>query len=66
MVNRVPCGHWNTSTLIAALHHDRVDVPRVFGGPVNGEVFLAWLTREQVPTLRASDLVVVDHRNVPV
>ncbi len=33
-------GHWNTSNLIAALRHDRIDAPWVLDGPVNG--FLIW------------------------
>lgn len=56
-----PFGHWNTSTLIAALRHDRIDAPSVFDGPVNGEVFLTWVARELVPTLRAGELVVIDN-----
>ena len=50
-----PFGHWNTSTLIAALRHDRIDAPWVFDGPVNGEVFLTWVTRKLVPTLHPGD-----------
>ena len=56
-----PFGHWYTSTFIAALRHDRIDAPWVFDGRVNGEVFLTWVTRELVPTLRAGDLVVMDN-----
>ena len=56
-----PFGHWNTSTLIAALRHDRIDAPWVFDGPVNGEVFLTWVTRELVPTLHPGDVVVMDN-----
>ena len=56
-----PFGHWNTSTLIAALRHDRIDAPWVFDGPVNGEVFLTWVTRELVQTLHLGDVVVMDN-----
>ncbi len=41
-----PFGHWNTSTLTAALRDDRTDAPWVFDGPVNGEVFLTRVTRD--------------------
>ena len=65
-----PFGHWNTSTFIAALRHDRIDAPWVFDGPVNGEVFLTWVTRELVPTLCTGDLVVMEnlacHKNPSV
>ena len=65
-----PFGHWNTSPLIAALRHDRIDAPWVFDGPVNGEVFLTWVARELVPTMNAGDLIVMDnlacHKNARV
>ena len=42
----------------------------MFDGPVNGEVFLTWVTRELVPTLCTGDLVVMDnlacHKNPSV
>ena len=56
-----PFGHWNTSTFIAALRHDRIDAPWVVDGPVNGEVFPAWVTQELVPTLRKGDMVAMDN-----
>ena len=56
-----PFGHWNTSTFIAALRHDRIDAPWVVNGPVNGEVFLTWVTEELVPTLRKGDVVAMDN-----
>ena len=33
----------------------------MFDGPVNGEVFLTWVTRELVPTLHPGDVVVLDN-----
>ena len=56
-----PFGHWNTSAFIAALRHDRIDAPWVVDGPVNGEVFLAWVTQELVPTLQEGDVVAMDN-----
>jgi hypothetical protein len=34
---KVPHGHWQTMTFLAALRHDRIDAPCVFDGPINGQ-----------------------------
>lgn len=56
-----PFGHWNTSTFIAALHHDRIDAPWVFDGPVNGHIFRTYVERILVPTLKLGDVVIMDN-----
>lgn len=56
-----PFGHWNTSTFIAALRHDRIDAPWVFDGPVNGDIFRTYVERVLVPTLRPGDVVAMDN-----
>lgn len=56
-----PFGHWNTSTFIAALRHDRIDAPWVFDGPVNGDIFRTYVERVLAPTLRPGDIVVMDN-----
>ncbi len=56
-----PFGHWNTSTFIAALRHDRVEAPWVFDGPVNGDIFRTYVERVLVPTLARGDVVVMDN-----
>jgi len=67
---KAPFGHWNTSTFIAALRHDRIDAPWVFDGPINGEIFRTYVEKVLVPTLRPGDVVVMDnlgsHKSVPV
>ncbi|MEY8828791.1 transposase [Sedimentitalea sp. XS_ASV28] len=55
-----PFGHWNTSTFLTALRHDRIDVPWVFDGPVNGDIFRTYVERVLVPTLGSGDVVVMD------
>jgi transposase len=57
----VPCGHWKTTTFLAALRHDRIDAPCVFDGPINGRRFHAWVKQFLIPTLSAGDIVVVDN-----
>jgi transposase len=58
---QAPFGHWNTSTFIAALRHDRIDAPWVFEGPVNGDVFRTYVERVLVPVLRPRDIVIMDN-----
>ncbi len=55
-----PFGHWNTSTFIAALRHDRIDAPWVFDGPVNGDIFRTY-GEVLAPTLSPGDVVVMDN-----
>jgi transposase len=56
-----PFGRWKTMTFIAALRHDRIDAPCLFDGPINGEVFLAWVVTFLIPTLKPGDIVVLDN-----
>ena len=58
---KVPHGHWQTMTFLAALRHDTITAPCVFDGPINGESFLAYVEQVLVPTLRAGDVVVMDN-----
>jgi transposase len=56
-----PGGHWKTTTLIAALRHDRLTAPWVLDGPINGDGFLAYVRQALVPTLSQGDIVIVDN-----
>ena len=48
-------------TFIAGLRTDGIVAPCVFDGPINGELFLAWVEQFLVPTLRPGDIVVLDN-----
>lgn len=61
VIGRVPHGHWKTTTFVAALRHDRVTAPVVVDGPMNGDVFLAYVQQQLVPTLQRGDIVVMDN-----
>ena len=61
LVGKVPHGHWQTMTFIAALRHDRISAPCVIDGPINGETFLAYVEQFLVPTLEPGDIVVLDN-----
>lgn len=56
-----PFGHWMTATFAGALRHDQITAPCVFGGPMNGACFLAYVERFLAPALRKGDVVVMDN-----
>jgi transposase len=58
---KAPFGRWKTLTFVAALRRDRIDAPCLLDGPINGQVFLAWVRTFLVPTLQAGDVVVMDN-----
>lgn len=59
--DKVPHGHWKTSTFLAALRHDGIAAPCLFDGPINGERFLAYVEQILVPALKPGDVVVLDN-----
>ena len=61
LVEKVPHGHWKTTTLIAALDHQGVRCATTVDGAVNGPVFTAFVQQVLVPTLQPGDLVVLDN-----
>jgi transposase len=59
--DKVPHGRWRTLTFLAALRHDRIDAPCVIDGPINGQLFLAYVEQFLVPTLKPGDIVILDN-----
>ena len=57
----VPHGHYQTTTLIAAVRLQGPQAPWLFGGPMDGELFLAWLKQWLGPCLQRDDVVVMDN-----
>ncbi len=58
---KVPYGHWKTMTFIAALRHDRIEAPCVYDGPINGDIFTAYVEQFLAPTLKPGDIVIMDN-----
>lgn len=58
---RVPHGHWQTSTFIAALRHDQLSAPWLLDGPMDRAAFLTYLEQCLGPTLRPGDIVIADN-----
>ena len=61
LIAKVPHGHWNTTTFLAALRHDRIDAPWLLPGPIDGESFQAYIGKVLLPTLRPGDIVIMDN-----
>lgn len=57
----VPHGHWKTTTFVAALRLDGLTAPTVVDGPMNGDVFVAYVEQQLAPTLKPGDIVVMDN-----
>jgi len=61
LIDKVPHGHWQTLTFLAALRHDGITAPCVLDGPINGRSFRAYVEQILVPTLKPGDIVVMDN-----
>ena len=61
LIEAVPHGHWQTTTLIAALGVQGVRCSTVVDGAVNGDVFEAFVDQVLAPQLRPGDVVVMDN-----
>ena len=62
LVAKAPFGKWKTLTFVAALRCDRIDAPCVLDGPINGQLFTAYVEQFLVPTLSPGDIVIMDNR----
>jgi transposase len=63
LVDKVPHGHWKTTTFICGLRYDGVAAPFVLDGPMDGPHFLAYVEQILAPTLKKGQVVFLD--NVP-
>ena len=54
-----PHGHWKTTTFVAGLRHQQLTAPLVADGPMDGEMFLAYVRQFLCPTLRPGDIVIL-------
>jgi transposase len=70
LYDSAPHGHWETTTMIAALRLDGARAPMVIEGATDAAVFRAYVKHVLVPTLREGDIVVLDnlssHKGVEV
>jgi transposase len=61
LVDKTPCGRWQTTTFLGALRAEGFIAPLTVEGGINGELFLAWVEQHLAPVLRIGDLVVMDN-----
>ena len=56
-----PAGHWLTCTMLCAIRRTGPFAPVLIDGPVNGDVFTAWVEQMLIPGLRPGEIVVMDN-----
>lgn len=61
LIDKIPHGHWKTTTFLAALRTSGLTAPLVVDGPINGEIFLAYVQQQLVKTLLPGDIVIMDN-----
>jgi transposase len=61
LVDKVPHGHWKTTTFICGLRHDGVTAPFVLDGPMDGPHFLAYVEQILAPTLKKGETIFMDN-----
>jgi len=60
-VASVPQGHWQTTTFVGALRQRELVAPLVADGPMDGELFRAYVDQCLAPVLRSGDIVILDN-----
>jgi transposase len=61
LIDKVPHGHWKTTTFICGLRYDGVTAPFVLDGPMDGAHFLAYVEQILAPTLKKGQIVFLDN-----
>lgn len=61
LVEKVPHGHWKTTTVIGALDHKGMRCSMTLDGPVNRDAFEAFVQQVLCPSIKAGDIVVMDN-----
>lgn len=60
-VDYAPQGHWNTTTLVAAITWEAPIAPMLLDGPMDGPAFEAYVEHVLVPDLHPGSIVVMDN-----
>jgi DDE superfamily endonuclease len=61
LVDKVPHGHWKTTTFICGLRYDGVTAPFMLDGAMDGPHFLAYIEQILAPTLKKGQIVFMDN-----
>jgi len=60
-VDYAPQGHWNTTTLVAAITQESALAPMVLDGPMDVLAFETYVEHVLIPALPADAIVVMDN-----
>lgn len=61
LLSKVPAGHWQTTTMIAAIGLGGVQAPFALEGAVDTEAFLVYVEQVLLRTLHGGEIVVLDN-----
>jgi transposase len=61
LVDKVPHGHWKTTTFICGLRSNGVTAPFMLDGAMDGPHFLAYVEQMLAPALKKGDIVFMDN-----
>jgi len=61
LIDKIPHGHWKTTTLMAALGIEGVRCSTVVDGAVNRDMFDSFVEQVLAPELRPGDVVILDN-----
>lgn len=61
LLDAVPGGHWQTTTMLSAIRPREVATAMVIEGPIDGTVFVGFVEQFLAPTLKPGDMVVMDN-----
>ena len=64
LVEKTPFGRWHTTTFLGALRAQGFIAPLTIDGPINGDLFRAWVQQHLVAELKPGDIVVMDNLSV--
>lgn len=61
VIEKTPCGRWETTTFIGALRAEGFLAPLTIAGTLTGALFRAWVEQHLTPQLKVGDIVVMDN-----
>ena len=61
LVDKVPHGHWKSSTFLAGLRSTGLVAPLAIDGAMNGDVFVGYIAQHLAPLLQLGDIVILDN-----
>lgn len=61
LVDKTPCGRWQTTTFLGALRAEGFVAPPTVEGGIDGASFRAWVEQHLAPILKVGDIVVMDN-----